>query len=184
MKDGKASAAACCRVGPDRLAGHGSGTRCFHRWNWLRLPAGVSMRKAILPNTAQVRSGLPAGAKGIRTPGPTVNGADPEGRPTRPCPAHHHIDLPAAAFGTDQPLAPIRHGLFAAVPSSHLGGIGLDLMLAFLAPNDQPHAGSRCATQRHRRAGSDFISDRRHPLYVFAGIDVRASSVRCSASIQ
>ena len=34
--------------------------------------------------------------------------------------------LPAATFGTDQPLAPIEHGRFGAVPRSHLGGIGLD----------------------------------------------------------
>jgi hypothetical protein len=27
------------------------------------------------------------------------------------------------------------------VPSSHLGGIGLDLVLTCLAPHDDPHAG-------------------------------------------
>jgi hypothetical protein len=45
-------------------------------------------------------------------------------------PAHQHIDLPVAAFGADQPLAPIENGRFDAVPSSHLAGIGFDLMLA------------------------------------------------------
>jgi cold shock CspA family protein len=53
----------------------------------------------------------------------------------------HDIHLPAAAFGADQPLAPVEHGRFGAVPSSHINGIGLDLMLAFRAPNDQPDAG-------------------------------------------
>jgi len=40
----------------------------------------------------------------------------------------------AAALRTDQPLAPIEHGRFGAVPSSHLAGVGLDLMPA---PRDQ-----------------------------------------------
>jgi hypothetical protein len=31
-------------------------------------------------------------------------------------------------------------------------GVGLDLVLTALAPNDQPDAGSGCGTQRHRRA--------------------------------
>jgi hypothetical protein len=39
-------------------------------------------------------------------------------------PADHHIDLPAAAAGTDQPLAPIEHGRFGAVTGSHFYGIG------------------------------------------------------------
>jgi hypothetical protein len=53
-------------------------------------------------------------------------------------PAHHHIGLPAAAFGTDLPLAPIGHGHLGAVSLGHLGGVGLNLMLTILAPNDQP----------------------------------------------
>jgi hypothetical protein len=42
-------------------------------------------------------------------------------------PAHHHIDLPAAAAGTDEPLAQSRTLGVGAIPSSHLSGIGLDL---------------------------------------------------------
>jgi hypothetical protein len=67
--------------------------------------------------------------------------------------AYDHIDLTAAAFGADQPLAPIGHGRFGAVLLGHLGRVGLDLVAAILAPNDQPDAGSGGATQRHRRAG-------------------------------
>jgi hypothetical protein len=55
------------------------------------------------------------------------------------------------AAGADPPLAPIEHGRFVAIPSSHLGGAGLDLMAAILAPNDQPDAGSGSVTERHRR---------------------------------
>jgi hypothetical protein len=40
--------------------------------------------------------------------------------------------------GADEPIV---HERFGAVPSGHLGGIGLDLMLAALAPGDQPDAG-------------------------------------------
>jgi hypothetical protein len=54
------------------------------------------------------------------------------------CPGHDHINLPFAAFGADQLLAPIEHWRFGAVPSSHLGRVGLDLMTAALAPHDQP----------------------------------------------
>jgi hypothetical protein len=53
-------------------------------------------------------------------------------------PAHHHIDPPAAAARTDQLLAPIEDGRFGAVPGSHLGGVGLDLMPTVLAPHDLP----------------------------------------------
>jgi len=37
---------------------------------------------------------------------------------TPPRPTHHHIDLPAAATGADQPFATIEDGCFGAVPSS------------------------------------------------------------------
>jgi hypothetical protein len=69
---------------------------------------------------------------------------------TPPRPAHHHIDLPAAATGADQPFAPIEDGRFGAVPSSHFGGIGFDPMLAFPAPHDQPDAGGGRVAERHR----------------------------------
>lgn len=49
---------------------------------------------------------------------------------------YDHIDLTAAALGADQPLSPIGHGHFGAVPLGHLGRVGLKLMPAILAPDD------------------------------------------------
>jgi hypothetical protein len=50
--------------------------------------------------------------------------------------AYDHIDMTAPAFGAHQPIAPTEHGSFGAVPRSHLAGVGLNLMLAILAPDD------------------------------------------------
>ncbi|MGA7862796.1 MAG: hypothetical protein WCA23_02155, partial [Stellaceae bacterium] len=77
--------------------------------------------------------------------------------------------MPAATAGADQPLAPVEHGHFGAVPSSHLEGIGLDLMLAALAPDDQPDAGlrgpfdrvKRCRTRRQPAARIKTEDERR-----------------------
>jgi hypothetical protein len=60
-----------------------------------------------------------------------------QGSPSRP------------AHRTDQPLTPIGNGRLGAVPTSHLGGIGFDLMAARLAPDDQPPR-----PRRHYRASS------------------------------
>jgi hypothetical protein len=65
--------------------------------------------------------------------------------------------LPAAAMGIDEPLGPIEHGRFGAVSSSHLGGIGLDRMLARLAPHDQPDAGDGGVARAFGGPRSDFI---------------------------
>src|SRR6516164_4496071 len=62
---------------------------------------------------------------------------------------HHHVDLPATAPGTNQPLTPVEHGSVSAIASSHLGGVGLDLMPAFLAPDDQANLGRGGNAQRH-----------------------------------
>jgi len=45
--------------------------------------------------------------------------------------------------------------LVIALPSRHLGGIGLDLMAATLAPHDQPDFGGNTA-ECHRRAEFGF----------------------------
>src|SRR5215471_11682981 len=55
-----------------------------------------------------------------------------------------------------QPLAPIEHGCFGAVSRSHFGRVRLDLMLAFLAPNDQSNAGRGGDTECHRRTAVGF----------------------------
>jgi hypothetical protein len=68
----------------------------------------------------------------------------------------HHVDLPTAALRTHQPLAPIEHGRFGAVPGGHLDGVGLDLVPAFLAPYNQPHAGRCRGAERHRRTAIGF----------------------------
>jgi hypothetical protein len=38
-----------------------------------------------------------------------------------------------AGAGADQPSAPIEHGPFGAIPSSHLGWVGFDLLAAIPA---------------------------------------------------
>jgi hypothetical protein len=70
--------------------------------------------------------------------------------------AYDHIDLTAAALGADQPLSPIGHRRFGAVSLGHFGRVGLNLVAAILAPNDQPDAGGGCIAERHRRAGLGF----------------------------
>jgi hypothetical protein len=66
---------------------------------------------------------------------------------------YDHIGLPAAAAGADEPGAPIEHRRCHAVSLGHLAAVGLNLMPAILAPNDQADLRSGGATQRHRRAG-------------------------------
>jgi hypothetical protein len=46
---------------------------------------------------------------------------------------------PAAAFGTGQPGTPIERRGCRAISLGHLAGIGLDLVLTVLAPDDQPN---------------------------------------------
>jgi len=41
-----------------------------------------------------------------------------------------------AAAGADEPGAPIEHRRCRAVPLGHFGGVGLDLVLTVLAPDD------------------------------------------------
>jgi len=44
-------------------------------------------------------------------------------------PADDHVNLSAAALGTDKPLAPIENGGVRAVSLRHLGRVGLNLMV-------------------------------------------------------
>lgn|SRR5271165_360558 len=68
------------------------------------------------------------------------------------CPAHYHVDLTAAAPGADQLSAPVENSDLGAVAACMITGVGLDLMPAISAPDDQPHAGRSGVAQRHRRA--------------------------------
>jgi hypothetical protein len=52
-------------------------------------------------------------------------------------PGHHRGDVPAAASGADEPLAPLGDRGIDAVPLGHLGGVRLDLMTARLTPDNQ-----------------------------------------------
>jgi hypothetical protein len=61
-----------------------------------------------------------------------------------------------ACAGTDQPFAPIENRSLRTVAGSQLGGIGLDLMLAGFAPDDQPQVGRRSAAERRGRDGVRF----------------------------
>ena len=62
------------------------------------------------------------------------------------------FDLPAGAARTDQPLAPIEHGRPGAVPSGHLGGVGLDLV-TIAAPHDEARAGQPRASMSINKLG-------------------------------
>ena len=61
-------------------------------------------------------------------------------------------------------------GMFGGLPSSHLGGAGFDLVLAFLSPNDRPDAGGGSTGERHRLGavgvhGSPMVNSlRRAPI--------------------
>ena len=67
-------------------------------------------------------------------------------------PGHHEIDFAATALRTYQPLALIESRRVRAVSSNHLDGVGLDLVVATLAPHDEPHVRRSRVAERHRRA--------------------------------
>jgi hypothetical protein len=54
-------------------------------------------------------------------------------------PGHDHVDVSAAAFRADEPLAPFRDRHLGAITLRLLGSIRLDLVLARLAPHGGPH---------------------------------------------
>jgi hypothetical protein len=92
-----------------------------------------------------------------------------------PVACDNHADLLAAAFGADQPFAPIEHSRFGAIPSGHLGehrrcdllsGIGLDLVTA---PSSCTVEARRRVHLRRRqglagRLGSELGEDRRRSV--------------------
>jgi hypothetical protein len=69
-------------------------------------------------------------------------------------PGHDHIGPPSAAAGSDKLLAPIEDAGIGVVPSSHLCRVRLDLMLARLAPDHQPHTCPRRLLRVEHRLGA------------------------------
>ena len=63
-------------------------------------------------------------------------------------PGHNHVDIAAAAVRAHQPLAPIGNGSLGAVS---LGGVGLGLVTARLAPDDKSDTGRSRVAERHGR---------------------------------
>jgi hypothetical protein len=90
------------------------------------------MPRLISENTVRVSDAPQIGAQGVRALAVRM--------PLRP--AHHHANLSAAALAADQPLSPFWNGHLSAVAFGLFGGIGLYLMAAISAPDDQANAGS------------------------------------------
>jgi hypothetical protein len=64
-------------------------------------------------------------------------------------PGHHHIDLPAAAAGADEPLAPVRYCRLGTIPAGLLGRVGFALVTAGFTHDDELHAsGGRIALRQ------------------------------------
>jgi hypothetical protein len=71
-------------------------------------------------------------------------------------PTDHHINLPVPALRAYQPLTPIGYRHLGPVALGHLGGVGLNVMLARLAPYDKANMGSGGVPQCHGWAGIGF----------------------------
>ena len=73
---------------------------------------------------------------------------------------HLKLDTGMGRMGVTESELPrvveMEHGRFGAIPSSHLGGIGLDLVAAISAPDDQPDLVRGGGAERHRWAGLGF----------------------------
>jgi hypothetical protein len=105
---------------------------------------------------------------------------------------HHHIGIVAPAPGTDEPLLPIGNGRLGAISSRHFGwrshlrwlrqelrsGIGLRLIAAFEAPDDEPNTGNRrprvSSVGRVRISSSRACGIVRHAAAHIVGWEVRA----------
>jgi hypothetical protein len=55
-------------------------------------------------------------------------------------PAHHHVNLAAAASRAPKPVAPVEHGRPVAIPPGLLGWVGFDPILARFARADGRHS--------------------------------------------
>jgi hypothetical protein len=68
-----------------------------------------------------------------------------------PHPGHHHVNIPAAALGANQPSVPFRHWRLRTVPACLLGRIRFAPVATCFAPDHQPNLGRRGVTEGHRR---------------------------------
>jgi hypothetical protein len=71
-------------------------------------------------------------------------------------PADHHVDPSTAALAAHEPCGPIRDRHLSAVSLRHLDGIGLDMMLAIPAPDDQSEVSPRGAAESRWRSRGGF----------------------------
>jgi hypothetical protein len=115
-------------------------------WGLLRAECSIPTRKSVPPTQGPLEWTGRGGSKGLRAHFT---------RATCPCSPPYGPAGCRIWSRPDQPLAPIGHGRFGAVPLGHLGGIGLDLMLAASAPK-RATGRSRGSPERHRWAGLGF----------------------------
>jgi hypothetical protein len=80
----------------------------------------------------------------------------PSGSSTARAARTAHVDRSAPAFRADQPRTPIGHRRLGTVSPRLLSRIGLNLMAAVSAPNNQAEARAGSVAQRHQRPTIGF----------------------------
>ena len=90
-----------------------------------RCDATISSALLLNAQLSRIRAGSLGHRNGTRANRPSQSSRPRSSQRSPLGSGHDHIDLPAAAAGTHQPLAPIEYGRFGAVASSHLGVVGL-----------------------------------------------------------
>jgi hypothetical protein len=78
-------------------------------------------------------------AQNFPSPHSRVTGVDGGGGSKGP--RAHFTRATISTFRLPHPLAPFKHRGLGTIPSGHLAGVGLDLMVAILAPHDQRYIG-------------------------------------------
>jgi hypothetical protein len=67
-----------------------------------------------------------------------------------------HIDRSAPAARAHEPIAPIENAGPGAISPGHVGGVGLDLVVARLTPHDESDVCRSRVAERHQWAGLRF----------------------------
>jgi hypothetical protein len=73
-----------------------------------------------------------------------------------PRPGHHHVDIPAAALGANQPSVPFRHWRLGTVPACLLCRVRFTPVTTCFAPDHKPDVSRGSVAERHRRATVGF----------------------------